>query len=148
MVAFYTCKTSTYRSRSDTTEGFRSIENKNFPTTTNKNKPRSDLRDAKQRVRENISTYPCRSHSRNVQMNVVGVVVLASPPRDPIRSKRHNGRRLERCTRTSQWRLLLLGPARCGGVVDGISSTTTWCLWWRVSAGRASPTRVRWKKIG
>jgi hypothetical protein len=27
-------------------------------------------------------------------MNVVGVVVLASPPRDPIRSKRHNGRRL------------------------------------------------------
>jgi hypothetical protein len=31
-------------------------------------------------------------------------------------------------------------------VVDGISSTTAWCLWWRVSAGRASPTRVRWKK--
>jgi hypothetical protein len=27
-------------------------------------------------------------------MNVVGVVVLASPPHDPIRSKRHNGRRL------------------------------------------------------
>jgi hypothetical protein len=27
-------------------------------------------------------------------MNVVGVVVLASPPRDLIRSKRHNGRRL------------------------------------------------------
>jgi hypothetical protein len=27
-------------------------------------------------------------------MSVVGVVVLASPPRDPIRSKRHNGRRL------------------------------------------------------
>jgi hypothetical protein len=27
-------------------------------------------------------------------MNVVGVVVLASPPRDPIRSKRHNGQRL------------------------------------------------------
>jgi hypothetical protein len=33
-------------------------------------------------------------------------------------------------------------------VVDGISSTTAWCLWWRVSASRASPTRVRWKKIG
>jgi hypothetical protein len=31
------------------TEGFRSKENKNFPTSTNKNKPRSDLRDAKQR---------------------------------------------------------------------------------------------------
>jgi hypothetical protein len=27
-------------------------------------------------------------------MKVVGVVVLAYPPRDPIRSKRHNGRRL------------------------------------------------------
>jgi hypothetical protein len=61
---------------------------------TNKNKPRSDLRDAKQRAREIRSTYPCTSHSRNVQMNVVGVVVLASPPHDPIRSKRHNGRRL------------------------------------------------------
>jgi hypothetical protein len=28
IVAFYSCKTSTHRSRSDTTEGFRSIENK------------------------------------------------------------------------------------------------------------------------
>jgi hypothetical protein len=28
-------------------------------------------------------------------MNVVGVVVLASPPRDLIRSKRHNERRLQ-----------------------------------------------------
>jgi hypothetical protein len=27
-------------------------------------------------------------------MNMIDVVVLASPPRDPIRSKRHNGRRL------------------------------------------------------
>jgi hypothetical protein len=27
-------------------------------------------------------------------MNVVGVVVLASPPHDPIQSKRHNGWRL------------------------------------------------------
>jgi hypothetical protein len=27
-------------------------------------------------------------------MNVVGVVILASPPRDSIRSKRHDGRRL------------------------------------------------------
>jgi hypothetical protein len=33
-------------------------------------------------------------------------------------------------------------------VVDGISSTTAWCSWWRVSAGKASPTRARWKKIG
>jgi hypothetical protein len=56
--------------------------------------PRSDLRDAKQWAREIRSTYPCRSHSRNIQMNVVGVVILASPSRDPIRSKLHNGRRL------------------------------------------------------
>jgi hypothetical protein len=61
---------------------------------TNKNKPRSDLRDAKQQAGEIRSTYLCGSHSGNVQMNMVGVVVLASPPRDPIRSKRHKGRRL------------------------------------------------------
>jgi hypothetical protein len=67
----------------------------------NKNKPRSDLRDAKQRAREIRSTYPCRSHSGNVQMNVVGIVVLASPPRDPIRSKHHNGRRLRELHRYS-----------------------------------------------
>jgi hypothetical protein len=82
------------RNKSQSSEGFRSIENKKFPTSTNKNRPRSDLRDAKQRAGEIRSTYPCRSHSGNVQMNVVGVVVLASPPRDPIRSKRHNGRHL------------------------------------------------------
>jgi hypothetical protein len=115
---------------------------------TNKNKPRSDLRDAKQRVREIRSTYPYRSHSGNIQMNVVGVVVLASPPRDPIRSdpSATMGGASERCTRTSQRRLYLLGPARRGGVVDGINSTTALCLWWRVSADRASPTRARWKK--
>jgi hypothetical protein len=114
----------------------------------NKNKPRSDLRDAKQWVGEIRSTYPCRSHSRNIQMNVVGVVILASPPHDPIRSKRTMGGASERCTRTAQWLLLLLSPARCGGVVDGTSSTMAWCLWWRVYAGRALPTRMRWKKIG
>jgi hypothetical protein len=65
-------------------EEFHNIENKKIPMKTNKNKPRSDLRDAKQRAGEIRSTYPCRSHSRNVQMNVVGVVILASPPRDPI----------------------------------------------------------------
>jgi hypothetical protein len=94
MVAFYSCKTSTHRSRSDTTKGFRSIENKKIPTMMNKNKPISDLWDAKQRAREIRSTYPCRSYSGNIQMNVVGVVILASPSRDPIRSKRHNERRL------------------------------------------------------
>jgi hypothetical protein len=75
-------------------EGFRSIENKKIPTKTNNNKPRSDLWDTKQWAREIRSTYPCRSHSGNVQMNVVSVVILACPPRDPIRSKRHNGRDL------------------------------------------------------
>jgi hypothetical protein len=65
-------------------EGFRSIENKIFSTMMNKNKLRSYLRDAKQRAREIRSIYPCRSHSGNIQMNVVGVVVLESPPRDPI----------------------------------------------------------------
>jgi hypothetical protein len=94
MVAFYLCKTSMYRSLSDSTEGFHSIENKKISMSTNKNKPRSDLRDAKQRAGEIRSTYPCRSHRGNVQMNMVGIVVLASPPRDPIRSKCHNGRRL------------------------------------------------------
>jgi hypothetical protein len=68
----------------DPSEGFRSIENKFFTTKTNKNKPRSDLRDAKQRAREIRSTYPCRSHNRNIQMNMVGIVILASPPRNPI----------------------------------------------------------------
>jgi hypothetical protein len=131
-------------------EGFRSIENKKFPTKTNKNKPRSNLRDAKQRAREIISTYPCRSHIGNIQMNMVGVVVLTSPPRDPIRSdpSATTGGASEHCTRTAQRLLLLLSPVRCGGVVDGISSTMAWCLWWRVHAGRASPTRARWKKIG
>jgi hypothetical protein len=94
MVAFYSCKTSTHRSRSDTTEGFHSIENKKISYVYEQEQPRSDLRDTKQQAGEIRSTYPCRSHSGNVQINVVGVVVLASPPRDPIRSKRHIGRRL------------------------------------------------------
>jgi hypothetical protein len=80
-------------------------------------------------------------------MNVVGVVVLASPPRDPSDPSATTGDASERCTRTAQRRLLLLGPARRGGVVDGISITTAWCLWWRVYVGRASPMRTRWKKI-
>jgi hypothetical protein len=78
------CYVPRHEYRGICTEGFRSIENKKFPMMTNKNKPRSDLRDAKQRVGEIRSTYPCRSHSGNIQMNMVSVVVLASPPRDPI----------------------------------------------------------------
>jgi hypothetical protein len=78
----------------DDDEGFHSIENKKNSYEDEQEQPRSDLRDAKQRAREIRSTYPCRSHSRNVQMNVVSVVVLAAPPRDTIRSKHHNERRL------------------------------------------------------
>jgi hypothetical protein len=40
------------------------------------------------------SMYPYRSHSGNIQQNVVGIVVLASSPHNPFRSKRHNGRLL------------------------------------------------------
>jgi hypothetical protein len=81
-------------------------------------------------------------------MNVVGIVILASPPRDPIQSKRHNGRRLRALHTYSATTPPPQSSKVCGGVVDGISSTTVWCLWWRVSASRASPTCARWKKIG
>jgi hypothetical protein len=147
MVAFYSCKISTHRSRSDTTEGFHSIENKNFPTKTNKNKPRSDLRDAKQWVREIRSTYPCRSHSGNVQINVVGIVILVSPPRDPIRSKRHNGRRLRALhtysaattppPRSSKARWSGRWDQQHNGVVLMVESIR----------GQGFALRVRWKKI-
>jgi hypothetical protein len=80
-----------------------------------------------------------KSPSRNVQQNVDDVVVLVSPPRDPIRSNAASGGASERCTRTAHQRLRLPGPVRYGGVVDGIDSTTAWCLWWRVCADRASP---------
>jgi hypothetical protein len=46
-----------------------------------------------ERSRLDLHTLVDRT-AQNVQMNVVGVVVLAFPPRDPIRSKRHNGWRL------------------------------------------------------
>jgi hypothetical protein len=74
-------------------EGFRSTENKNFPMKTNRNS-QDLIYEMQNNERGNRSTYPCRSHSGNVHMNVVSVVVLASPPHDPIRSKQHNGRRL------------------------------------------------------
>jgi hypothetical protein len=37
-----------------------------IPTNMNKNKPRSNLGDAKQRAREIRSTYPCSLHSGNI----------------------------------------------------------------------------------
>jgi hypothetical protein len=80
-------------------------------------------------------------------MNVVSVVVLTSP-RDSIRSKHHNGRCLWALHTYNATTTTPPRSARCGGVVDGISSMTTWCVWWRVSTGRASPTHTRWTKIG
>jgi hypothetical protein len=44
----FQCSYNTHAQPIKMAEGFRSIENKKFPTKTNKNKPRSDLRDAKQ----------------------------------------------------------------------------------------------------
>jgi hypothetical protein len=40
------------------------------------------------------------------------------------------------------YRLYPPGPARYGGVVDGIDNTTAWYLWWRVYVDRASPVCV------
>jgi hypothetical protein len=82
-----------------------------------------------------------KSHSRNIQQNVDDVVVLAvsSSRSDLIQSNAASGDASERCTRTAHQRLRLSGPARYGGVVDGIDSTTTWCLWWRVCVDRPSP---------
>jgi hypothetical protein len=64
-----------------------------------------------------------KSHSGNVQQNVDDVVVLTSPPHDLIRSNAASGDASERCTRTAHQRLRLPGPARYGGVVDGIDNT-------------------------
>jgi hypothetical protein len=75
----------------------------------NKNKPRSDLRYARQRAGEIRSTYPCRSTSRNIQMNVVGVIVLASPPRDPVNPSAATSSASECCTNAAQRLLLLIG---------------------------------------
>jgi hypothetical protein len=76
-------------------------------------------------------------------MNVVGVVILASPPpRDPIRANAASGSISGRYTRAAQQQLCLPGQAIYGGVVDWIDSTTAWCLWWRIFADRASPVCV------
>jgi hypothetical protein len=34
------------------------------------------------------------------------------------------------------------GPARYGGVVDGIDNMMVWYLWWKVCTDRASPVCV------
>jgi hypothetical protein len=71
MVAFYSCKISTHRSHSDTIKGVSQHRKQKFSYKDEQKQPRSDLRDTKQRAREIRSTYPCISHSRNVQIHFV-----------------------------------------------------------------------------
>src|SRR4051812_48655466 len=80
------------------------------------------------------SSYPRRFAQRNVRRNVGDVVVLASPPRDPIRSNTTSGDASERCTRAAPRRLLLPRSSKYGGETDWIYNATARCNWWRVSA--------------
>src|SRR3954462_4784910 len=80
------------------------------------------------------SSYPLRFAQRNVRRNVGNVVVLASPPRDPIRSSTTSGGASVRCTRAAPRRLLLPRTSEYGGEIDWIYNTTAWCIWWRISA--------------
>src|SRR3954464_1041342 len=65
---------------------------------------------------------------------MVDVVVLASPPRDPIRSSTASGDASGRCTRAAPRRLLLPRSSKWGGEMDWIYNATARCNWWRVSA--------------
>src|SRR3954462_11509639 len=80
------------------------------------------------------SSYPLRFAQRNVRRNVGDVVVLASPPRDPIRSSTASGDVSMRCTRAAPRRLLLPWSSKYGGEMDWIYNATARCKWWRVSA--------------
>src|SRR4051812_47304534 len=80
------------------------------------------------------SSYPRRFAQRNIRRNVGDVVVLASPPRDPIRSNTASGDASERCTRAEPRRLLLPRSSKYGGETDWIYNATARCKWWRVSA--------------
>ena len=65
---------------------------------------------------------------------MVDVVVLAFPPRDPIRSNTASGDASERCTRAAPRRLLLPRSSKYGGETDWIYNATARCNWWRLSA--------------
>src|SRR3954465_9530508 len=80
------------------------------------------------------SSYPLRFAQRNVRRNVGDVVVLASPPRDPIGSNTASGDASERCTRAAPRCLLLPWSIKYGGETDWIYNATARCKWWRVSA--------------
>src|SRR3954469_25096888 len=71
---------------------------------------------------------------RNVRRNMGDVVVLASPPRDLIRSNTASGDASERCTRAAPRRLLLSRSSKWGGEMDWIYNATARCKRWRVSA--------------
>ena len=62
------------------------------------------------------------------------VVVLASPPRDPLRSNTASGDASERCTCAAPRCLLLPRSSKYGGETDWIYNATARCKWWRVSA--------------
>src|SRR4051812_24836803 len=62
------------------------------------------------------------------------VVVLASAPRDPIRSNTASGDASERCTRAAPRRLLLPWSSKYGGETDWIYNVMARYKWWRVSA--------------
>src|SRR3954467_534519 len=74
------------------------------------------------------------------------VVVLASPPRDPLRSNTASGDASERCTRAAPRRLLLPRSSKYGGETDWIYNVTAWCKWWRVSAAGLRLHAVRRKR--
>src|SRR3954462_6203409 len=80
------------------------------------------------------SSYPLRFAQRNVRLNVGDVVVLASPPRDPIRSSTTSGGASVICTRAAPRRLLLPRSSKYGGETDWIYNTTARCIWGRISA--------------
>src|SRR3954466_15701928 len=100
----------------------------------NRGKPRSNLGDANNKRDWIRSSYPSRFAQRNVRRNVGDVVILASPPRDPIRSSTTSGGASVRCTRAAPRRLLLPWSRKWGGETDWIYNATARCKWWRVSA--------------
>src|SRR5215216_3712244 len=62
------------------------------------------------------------------------VVILTSPPCDPIRSNTASGDASERCTRAAPRRILLPRSSKYGGETDWIYNATARCKWWRDSA--------------
>jgi hypothetical protein len=83
------------------------------------------------------STYPRRSLSESIYYTA-DVVIQYSSRSNLINAAMSGASVL--CTRAGQQCLLLPWSNKYGGAVDEIGSTTAWCLWWRNSTGKASPT--------